>query len=220
MPSLVQPEYGPTLPALLRDRAGVAPRLTVALVIALVALAALAMVRVGPGADDGEQLVHEGDPVFNVLYPPEALRVAEPRPGELLRLEGERGRQSVAVTVRRLSMPAYRGDISHGLLPVFAAGHIEGLRARLDGFRLLGEGRARVNDAPGYEVTFRSGPPAARTFGSDVLLVTGENEGRDAVILSLRREIAGRGRLGETGREFSMLARKAFRSFRYGRDRG
>ncbi len=220
MPSLVQPEYGPTLPALLRDRAGIAPRLTVALVIALVVPFAVVMVLVRPGADDGEQLIHEGNPVFNVLYEPDALRVVDPRPGELLRLEGERGRQSVAVTVRPLSLPPYRGDISHGLLPVFAAEHIDALRARYDRFRLLGEGRARVNDAPGYEVVFRSGPPSARTFGSDVLLVTGENEGRAAVILSLRREKAGRGPLGERGHEFSNLARKAFRSFRYGRDRG
>ncbi len=217
---MIQPEYGPSLPVLLRDRAGIAPRVTVAVVVALVVLFGAAMVIVRPGADDGEQLVHEGNPVFNVLYEPDVLRAVQPRPGELLRLEGERGHPAVSVTVRPLSLPPYRGDISHGLLPVFAVRHIEALKARYDGFKLLGEGRARVNDAPGYEVLFRSGPPSARTFGSDVLLVTAENEGRDAVILSLRREVAGRRRLGEAGREFSKVARKAFRSFRYGRDRG
>jgi hypothetical protein len=217
---VLQPAYGPSLPVLLRDRAGVPPRVTIAAVVALVVLFGIAMAIVRPGAEDGEQWIHEGNPVFNVLYEPDALRVVEPRPGELLRLEGSRGRQSVAVTVRPLSLPPYRGDISHGLLPVFAVQHIEALKARYDRFLLMGEGRARVNDAPGYEVVFRSGPPSARTFGSDVLLVTAENDARDAVILSLRREKSGRGPLGERGHEFSNLARKAFRSFRYGRDRG
>jgi hypothetical protein len=213
---LVLPDYGPTLPALLRRRAGVPPRLTIAAVAAIVALVAAAMVAVRPGIEDAEQHVHEGDPVFNVLYPSGAFRVADPRPGELLRLEGERGRQSVAITVRPLRLPPYRGDISHGLLPVYASGHIDRLRAGFPGFALVEDGRARINDAPGYEVTFSAG----RMFGSDVLLVPGEDDARGAVILSLRREVAGDGPLDEADKAFSGLARKAFRSFRYGRDRG
>jgi hypothetical protein len=213
---LVLPDYGPTLPALLRRRAGVPPRLTIAAVAALAAIAAVAMVAVRPGIEDAQQHVHEGQPVFNVLYPAGAIHVADPRPGELLRLEGERGRQSVAVTVRPLALPPYRGDISHGLLPVFASGHIDRLRSGFAGFALQEEGRARINDAPGYEVTFTAG----RTFGSDVLLVPGEDDAGGAVILSLRREVRGDGPLGEADKAFTGLARKTFRSFRYGRDRG
>jgi hypothetical protein len=214
----VRPEFGPTLPALLRSRAGLPAPVTIALVAVLVALAGLAAVAVRPGRDDGDQLVFEGEPVFNVLYAPDALHRAAERPGELLRLEGTRGPQSVSVTVRPLALPAFDGDVSHAQLPVYATSHIDALRAGLDGFRLTGEGRARVNDAPGYEVTFTYGPPQARTFGSDVLVVPSEDDAAGAVLLSLRRQVTGP--LDEADHEFSSLARKAFRSFRYGRDRG
>jgi hypothetical protein len=214
--SLVRPEFGPPLTTLLRRR-GIPPAVTVALVVALVAAGGLVMLFVRPG-DDGEQLVHEGEPVFNVLYQPEGLHQVAPRDGELLRLAGRRGRQSVAVTVRPLALPAFDGDISHALLPAFASEHIERLRAQLPGFQLLDEGRARVNDAPGYEVVFRSGAPGEVNYGSDVLLVPSEDETAGAVVISLRRQVTGR--LGAAGQELTESARKAFRSFRYGRERG
>jgi hypothetical protein len=213
---LVLPEYGPTLPALLRGRLP-AP-VTIALVAALVALAGLAAAVVRPGGDEGDQLIHEGEPVFNVLYASDALHLAAARPGELLRLEGRRGPQSVTVTVSPLALPAFEGDVSHAQLPVFASTHIEALRARLAGFELTEEGRARVNDAPGYEVSFSYGPQEARTFGSDVLVVPSEDDARGAVMISLRRQVTGP--LREADHKFSATARKAFRSFRYGRDRG
>jgi hypothetical protein len=216
VPSQVQPEYGPPLTVLLRERAGVPAALTIALVVALVAIGALVMLLVRPG-DEGTQLVHEGEPVFNVLYRTEDLRRAPPRAGELMRLEGSTGRQSAAITVRPLTLPAFRGDVSHALLPVFASDHIERLRERLPGFRLVSEGRARVNDAPGYEVVFRFGAPGDLTYGSDVLLVPGEDETDGAVVISLRRHVTGR--LGAPAHELTASARKAYRSFRYGRDR-
>jgi hypothetical protein len=215
---LVLPEYGPTLPALLRARAGLPTGVTIALVAGLVALAGLAAVAVRPGDDDGDQLIYEGEPVFNVLYVSDALHREPARPGELLRLEGRRGPQSATVTVRPLGLPDFAGDVSHAQLPAYATAHIDALRARFDGFQLIDEGRARVNDAPGYEVTFRSGPPQARTFGSDVLVVPSEDVSDGAVVISLRRHVTGP--LDEADKEFSGLARKAFRSFRYGRDRG
>jgi hypothetical protein len=215
--SLVRPEFGPPLTVLLRRRAGVPAALTLALVAALVVLGGLVALLVRPG-DDGTQLVHEGEPVFNVLYEPDALHQAEPRAGELLRLEGRRGGQTVAVTVQPLSLPAFDGDVSHALLPSFASGHVDQLRARLTGFRLEDEGRARVNDAPGYEVTFRSGAAGDLTYGSDVLLVPNEDETTGAVVISLRRHVTGP--LGKPAHELTGSARKAFRSFRYGRERG
>jgi hypothetical protein len=215
-PPLVQPEFGPTLPALLRGR--IPAPVTIALVIALVALAGLAAVAVRPGADDGDQLVHEGEPVFNVLYDSGALQRAPAQPGELLRLEGSRGPQSATVTVQPLALPAFAGDVSHAQLPVYASAHLDSLRQRYDGFQLIEQGRARVNDAPGYEVSFTYGTDGSRTFGSDVLVVPSEDESDGAVIISLRRQVTGT--LGEDDHEFSATARKAFRSFRYGRDRG
>jgi hypothetical protein len=211
----VLPEYGPTLPTLLRRR-GVPEQVTIAVVVAAVVLLAIAMVAVRPGIEDAEQLVHEGEPVFNLLYSSGALQEVEPRTGELVRLEGERGRQTVAVTVRPLELPVRRGDVSHVQLPVLASRHADELRREYPGFTLVEEGRARINDAPGYEVTFTAGG----THGSDVLLVPAEDDARGAVVLSLRREVRGRPELTESEREFAGLGRKAFRSFRYGRDRG
>jgi hypothetical protein len=64
---VVLPDYGPTLPALLRRRLGLPEPLTIALVVAVVAVVGVAMVVVRPGIEDAEQLVHEGEPVFNLL---------------------------------------------------------------------------------------------------------------------------------------------------------
>lgn len=214
----MKPAFGPTLPALARRRLGVREPLTIAAVAALVAAFGFAMATVRPGSDPGEQLVHRQPPVFNLLYDADLLRPVDPRPGELARLEGERQRQSVAIAVRPLELPPYEGDVAHGLLPTYATGHIDRLRAELDGFRLDEEGRTRINDAPGYEVAFRAGPPSRRTVGTDVLLLPAEDVADGAVVLSFRREISGRGRLGEAGRRLNNRSRKAFRSFAYGPD--
>jgi hypothetical protein len=212
----VLPEYGPTLPALVRRRFGVRERTTIALVAAAVVLAAFALLVVRPEVDAIAHLVHRGEPVFNLTYDNRALHAVQPRAGELARLDGRRGRLAVAVTVRPVRLPAYDGDVAHGLLPTFASGHIERLRASLDHFQLRAQGRARVNDAPGYEVRFRTGPAGHRTFGNDVIVIPSEDEERGALLLSARRAIDGRVRLGKGGQTLSDKAADAFRSFRYG----
>lgn len=216
----LKPEFGPALPALLRARFGIRPPVTVAAVLVAVALLGFAMVAVRPGSDPGDQLLHRSAPEFNLLYDGDRIAPVDSWPGELARLEGEGGRQQVTVTVRPLDLPPFRGDVAHALLPAFAAGHIDRLQAAFPGFDLQEEGRARVNDAPGYEVVFEAGMPGRRLYGSDVLLVPVEDDPRGAVVLSLRREVSGRGRLGERGRELTRAAKRAFRTFRYGLDRG
>jgi hypothetical protein len=216
--SLVLPEFGPTLPAIVRRRFGLAERTTIALVVAAVALAALALLVVRPEVDRITHLVHRGQPVFNLTYDHGALHAVEPRAGELARLEGRRGRLAVSVTVQPVRLPAQSGDIAHGLLPTYASGHIDALRASLDRFKLRAEGRARINDAPGYEVRFRTGPPGHRTFGNDVIVLPAEDDERDALLLSARREIAGKVKLGEPGQALSDATAEAYRSFRYGTD--
>ena len=104
----------------------------------------------------GEQVFHAAPPVFNLLYSAGALRVAKPRQGELMRLEGRRGKLSVEVVVRPLELPPYRGDVTHGLLPAYADRFIEAQR-RTPGVALAQEGRARVNNAVGYEIGFAGG---------------------------------------------------------------
>src|SRR6185436_20958258 len=118
--------------------------------------------------------------VFNLLYDNGALHRVDPEGGELVRLEGRRGRLAAAIAVERLALPSdASGDIAHGVLPAFASQHVEALRAELPDFELINEGRARVNGAPGYEVRFRTG----RTFGNDLLFLPSEEEAGDALLV-------------------------------------
>jgi hypothetical protein len=208
----VRPEFEPTLPTPVRRRFGVPERVTVALLVLALVLAGLVALLVRPQVDGISQAVHRSEPVFNLVYENRALREAAPRPGELMRLQGRRGRQSVTITAHRLELPPYDGDAAHGLLPVYASGHIRELAAELDGFRLTDQHRARINDAPGYEVRFESGS----TIGIDTLLLPAEDEVDGALLLSLRRTIEGRPRLGKREQEFAKDASEAFRSFKYG----
>jgi hypothetical protein len=210
--TVVRPEFEPTLPALVRGRIGLPERTTVLLLVLALAVAGAAAVFVRPRVDGESTLVHGSEPAFNLAYANGALREAEPRAGELARLEGARGRQSVTITVRPLELPPYDRDAAHGLLPVYASGHIERLAGELGGFKLRQQHRARINDAPGYEIRFQSGS----TIGIDTLLVPDELEERGAVLLSLRRTVDGRPQLGKREQEFARDASEAFRSFAYG----
>jgi len=209
---LVRPEFEPTLPTLVRRRTGLPERATVALLMLAVALLAAALLLVGPRVDGVSEVVRDGPPRFSMEYADDALRTVEPRAGELVRLEGRRGRQSVSIAVRPLELPAYEGDVAHGLLPVYASGHIRGLAAREDRFQLREQQRARVNDAPGYEVRFRTGPPGRRTFGTDLMLLPDEESGQDALLVTMRREVDGPLKLSEAEMEYVDLAAEAFRS--------
>jgi hypothetical protein len=91
------------------------------------------------------------------------------------------------------------------------------LARELPGFELRGEGKARVNDAPGYQLRYRSGPADRRTLGLDIFLVP-EDGDREGVLLRYRQTNPPR-RPGERGRELAKAARKVFRSFRFGLDR-
>jgi hypothetical protein len=214
----LKPGFGPTLPALLRERFGVPAPVTLAVVLALVLLLGIVMLLVRPGSSPGDRLLHTSPPVFNLSYDGALLAPVDPGPGELARLEGERGRASVAVVVRPLELPPYRGDVAHGLLPTWAVGHAERLRGSFDGFRLLEERRARLGEAPGYEVLFRAKGDEGRILATDVLLVPEERRREGAVVLSQRREIRGRGKPRRGEQRLTRAGKKAFRSFRYGLD--
>jgi hypothetical protein len=208
----VRPEFQPTLPALMRRRTGWRERTIIAvLLLALLALIA-GVVLVRPRVDRIGDVVHRGEPAFTMQYRNDLFREAEPRAGELARIEGRRGRQSVTITVRPLELPAYEGDVAHALLPVYASRHIDDLAASVAGFELRAEHRARINDAPGYEVRFRSGS----TFGSDLLLAPADDEEEGALLVSLRRDVRGRPKLSQDEEEFADLAMQAMRSIEFG----
>jgi hypothetical protein len=90
---------------------------------------------------------------------------APPRNGELMRLHAGRS----TLTVRPLHLPPYEGDVS-GVLPVYATNHTSSQPTE--------EGSARINRAPGYQVT--SGT------STDVFLVPSDHA-RDGVRITYRR---------------------------------
>ena len=213
---------GPTLPGWLRQRYSVPPALTLA-VAAVLSLAAVVgiIVAITAPPSPGENVVHEGPPVFNMLYPPESLHEARPRAGELLRLEGRRAGLETAVVVRELELPRFDGDITHGLLPVYADRFADAAKARMPGVELVQEGRARVNNGVGYEIGYERNTATERFLGRDVLLVPDDpEEGRGSVLLSLRQRKSSGEKLTPPERNLSYLARRAYRSFRFGTARG
>lgn len=220
--AVTRPGLGPTLPGWLRERYGIPPALTLAVagVIAAAAVVAIVVALTSPPSP-GEQVVHSEPPVFNLLYPPESIHEARPRAGELLRLEGRRAGLEVAVVVRRLGLPRFDGDVTHGLLPVYADRYVEAAKARLPGTELVQEGRARVNNGVGYEVNYARNTATERFLGRDVLLVPDDpEEGRGQVLLSLRQRKRSGEKLTPRERNLAYLARKAYRSFRFGTERG
>jgi hypothetical protein len=219
--AVTRPELGPTLPGALRERFGIPPlaTLVVAGVIAVAAVTAILIALTGPTAP-GEKVVHAKPPVFNMLHPP-ALPSAEPHAGELMRFEGRRDGLEVAVVVRPLELPRFDGDVTHGLLPVYADRFVKQEKRAMPGLELSQEGRARVNNGVGYEVGYVRNTAGERFLGRDVLLVPDDpQEGRGAVLLSLRQRKSSGEKLTPPERNLAYIARKAYRSFRFGTERG
>lgn len=217
MPASLRPGYGPTLPALLRERFGIAPRTLLAVVVVAALLVAAGVV-LAVRASAEEQFVHRGEPVFNLVYDGDALDRADPRPGELVRLEGRRRRVAVAVVVRPLRVPAYRGDVAKGLLPVHAELYMDGLRRRDPTFQIRDEGRSTVNESPGYQIAYRTGTPGRFTYWREIFVVPDEEAPRLGVKLTFENRRPDR--IGRRAFEFSLTGRSAMRSFRFGTDRG
>lgn len=179
---------------------------------ALLAAAALVAVAAGVLAtrEGKEHLVVRADPVFNVLYDADRVRRVAERGEEVLRLEARRPGLRLEVTIRPLALEPYDGDVSSGLLPIVADGLRRTLETSVPGFDLVEEGRARVNDAPGYELAYRGDGDLE---GTDVLVVPGP-EARAGYVLSFR--VRGR---PKADRELVKAAKSAFRSFRFGTER-
>jgi hypothetical protein len=216
-----RPGFGPSLPAILKRRFGVPPLVTLGVVAACALAAAVAVViALNAPPSPGTKIVHAAPPVFNLLYPPGVMRPARAKPGELMRIEGRRGKLRVKIVVRPLRLPSYPGDVTHGLLPVYADRFADSQAKVLPGFRLVSEGRARVNNGVGYEIGFQSVRPAQRVYGRDVLLVPDDPaEGKGLVTLSLRQTKPG-GPFNKAERNLAFQSRKAYRSFRFGTARG
>ena len=212
---LVRPEFGPSLPELISGRFSVSRRaVAIGGVVALIVL----VLAIRLATDDGrDQLTVHGKPSFNVLYDPGQLHRAAPHPGELMRLEGRRGPVAVDITARRANLPPYSGDVIGGQLPLFTAQYANRLKAALPGFVLGDEGKARLNQAPGYQIAYTSGTPGNRTYWREVFVMPKADQPDRTVVMRMRQTFSGRA--GAPARAFVKAAKKAYRSFRFGTGR-
>jgi hypothetical protein len=212
--SAVKPEYGPTLvqmlaPRSLAVRAGAAT-LGVLLVAATVAL----YVSTRPN----ETFVLERKPVtFNFTYGPQFHPV--PLAGAVVALaHSSDGLFLDSYVIRPLTLPPYRGAAG-GMLPIYANGYIDRVRRRYPGFEFVSEGRARINNGIGYEVTFRSKRDGRTLYGRHLLLVEELPDGqRHGIVIELESTpAAGTPNADEIGNHGAL--KQPLRSLRFGEDR-
>lgn len=212
---VIKAEYGPTLPQLLAPRPLAVRLAAAALALAIVLGAAVLAITSRP--DENVVLVRE--PVtLNFSYGDQWARVQRPGALVALRNVGERGLFLNAYAIRDLKLPPYRGVVG-GMLPVYAVDYVRGISGRYKEFEQVSEGRARINNAIGYEVTFRARLGTRRLYGRHYLLVEEEPDGlRRGVVIELESTpAAGTPSADETGNHGAL--KTPLRSFRFGEDR-
>jgi hypothetical protein len=209
LPALVAPEHRPTL----RDELARAPRGVGRVLGALAALAVAAALVLALRGDGGIREVRRGAVTFN-LTRPAWLRERPAGAGELLHLQARRrGRLFAELVVSPLRLPAYAGDAA-GVLPLVAEQELRALRRRYPGLRLVQEGKAQLNQMPGYSIAFRI-RDRPRLYGRELLLPqpgAGTRVGVRLLLLGGRSAgVANATQLGNRG-----ALRRTYRSFAFG----
>lgn len=211
---VIKAEYGPTLPQLLAPRS-LAVRIAAA-ALALLILGGAVVIALTTRPDETAVLVR--NPItLNFVYGPQWERVDEP--GAIVALRHTKGGLFLdSYVIRDLVLPPYRGAAG-GMLPIYANSYLRTVRARYPDFELAGEGRARINNAIGYEVTFRARSGARRLYGRHYLLVEEEPDGRrHGVVVEIESTPkAGTPTADELGNHGAL--KTPLRSFRFGEDR-
>lgn len=212
---MIKAEYGPTLLQLLAPR-----HLAVRIAAAAVAIAILlAAVAIALASRPDETAVVVRQPItFNLVYGPQWTPVERAGALVALRHESPQGLFLDSYTIRSLTLPPYRGAVS-GMLPVYADGYLRMLSRRYADFELVGEGRARINNAVGYALTFRAMSGGRRLYARHYLLVEEQPEGqRRGVVLEIASTpSAGTPNADEIGNHGAL--KTPLRSFRFGEDR-
>jgi hypothetical protein len=212
--SVVKPQYGPTLPQLVRrlPRAGQAA----VVVLAVLLLAAAIAVTLASRPDETHVIVR-GQTTFNLAYGPQLQRVSER--GALFALRrSRRGLFLDSYVVRPLRLPPYRGAAG-GLLPLYSVAYVKGLRKRYGDFDLVLEGRTRINNGIGYQLVLRAKLGRRTLYVRHLLLVPDDPEGaRRGVIVELQSTPAA-GTPNAVGIGNAGPLKQAMRSFRFGTSR-
>ncbi len=213
--SVVKPQYGPTLPALVARL----PRFWRAAVIVLGAvLVAGAIVVALRSRSEENAVIVRGPATFNLVYPRGLQRTSPPDALLALRRERPSGLFLDSYVVRPLTLPAYRGAVG-GLLPVYATGYLKTLRRRYASARLELEGRTRINNAIGYQVVLRAKRGPRTLYVRHLLLVPEAPDGvRQGVVIEIEATPAS-GAPNAIGAGNAGPLKTALRSFRFGTSR-
>lgn len=226
--SAVRPEFGPSLPALLRPRLAALPRHQRAVamaalgLLALVVLLLLFALRPGGGGVKLRDALVGGDVPFTLGHQAALHQVSPPPAGTRLVLDGRAGAPLQRFTVRSLTLRPYRGDVSAAYLaataPIIAA-----MEAADPDFRYRGEGRARVSGLAAYQISFQTRRDGHTVLGRRYLVVPAApeqggplpTEGADIELLAqLTPVVPNVDAVGSNGALKSPL-----RSFRFGTER-
>jgi hypothetical protein len=204
----VAPEHRPTLREELAPLPAPARWAVLGVLVALAAGVAIALLGGGSNAD-GRVITHRGPVTFNLRIPPGMSRL-EPAAGEWVHLE-RKGQDSLVVSP--LNLPAYKGDVG-GTLPVVAARELDALKRRFPALEPVEEGKARINKAAGYSLSFRVSR-SPRQYGRLVLLPQPVPGARDGVkLLLLATPEGGAGKATDVGTRGQL--KTPYRSFRFG----
>ncbi len=217
--SPVRPEFGPTLPEVLGRRFGWSVR-TVGLVAAgmLVLIVAGGVAKKAQG-DGSVRIVVPAAVPFNLRYDPAKLDRVTPQGAESLRLVTKAGDPNPSsVTVAPARLAAYVGDDPSVALPIFAGLEIARMQRGDPKFVLRGEGRARVNSQPGYQIQYLTQLGGRVMYGRRVFLfpdprdTPGAREGGDVTLLAARSKVVTNpDDVGSNG-----VTKLPYRSFRLG----
>jgi hypothetical protein len=212
--SVVKPQYGPSLPWLVRTLPRAAQAAVVAFAALLIVLAVVLALRARP--DETHVVIRDGV-TFNLAYGPQLRRESPPR--ALFALKRERGGLFLdSYVVRPLALPPYRGAVG-GLLPLYSVAYAKRLRKRYRDADLVLEGRTRINNAIGYQLVLRGKLGARTLYVRHLLLVPDEPEGeRRGVVIELESTPAA-GTPNAVGIGNAGPLKQAMRSFRFGTSR-
>ena len=212
--TVVKPQYGPTLPQIVRTLPRAKQIAVIALALLIVAGAVLVGLRARP---DETHVIVRGATTFNLAYGPKLERISQP--GTLFALRRERnGLFLDSYVVRPLQLPPYRGAAG-GMLPVYSVHYLERLRKRYGAFELAGDGRTRINNAIGYQLVLRTRRGGRTLYVRHLLLVPESPEGaRRGVLVELESTPAA-GTPNAVGVGNAGPLKQAMRSFRFGTSR-
>src|SRR4051794_12998867 len=163
----------------------------------------------GGSGTDGRVIVRERPIAFN-LRVPSGMNQLDPGRGEWVHLE-RKGQDSIVI--EPLQLPAYKGDVG-GILPIVAARELDALERRFPDLEPVEEGKARINKAAGYSLSFRVSR-SPRMYGRLVLLPQPVPGARDGVkMLLLATPEGGAGKATDVGTRGQL--KTPYRSFRFG----